>query len=63
MGYIANAGGLADADFVAAGRYEVEVAGERIPAEVSLKPFYDPTNRRVKDVAESQKAALVARLL
>ena len=53
MGYIANAGGLADAAFVAAGRYEVEVAGERIPAEVSLKPFYDPTNRRVKDVANS----------
>jgi glycine cleavage system aminomethyltransferase T len=52
MGYIANAGGPADASFVATGRYEVEVAGERIPAEVSLKPFYDPTNRRVKDVAD-----------
>ena len=31
----------------------MEVAGERIPAEVSLKPFYYPTNRRVKDVADS----------
>jgi glycine cleavage system aminomethyltransferase T len=53
MGYIESADGLVDAAFVAAGRYEVEVAGERIPAEVSLKPFYDPTNRRVKDVADS----------
>jgi glycine/D-amino acid oxidase-like deaminating enzyme len=53
MGYIVNAGGLADAPFVTGGRYEVEVAGERIAAEVSLKPFYDPTNRRVTDVANS----------
>lgn len=53
MGYIVNAGGLADAAFVTGGRYEVEVAGERIAAEVSLKPFYDPTNRRVTDVANS----------
>jgi hypothetical protein len=30
-----------DAASVNAGRYEIEVAGERIPATVSLKPFYD----------------------
>ena len=53
MGYIANLGGPADAAFVAAGRYEVEIAGERIPAQASLTPFYDPANRRVKDVAAS----------
>ena len=29
------------------GRYEIEVAGERIPAEATLKPFYDPTGARI----------------
>ena len=51
MGYIANAGGLAAPDWVKAGRYELEIAGERFPAEVSLAPFYDPKSSRVKDVA------------
>ena len=35
-------------DFVTDGQYELEVAGERVAAEVSLHPFYDPTNARVK---------------
>jgi 4-methylaminobutanoate oxidase (formaldehyde-forming) len=50
LGYVENRGGRVDADFVASGRYEVEVAGERVPAEASLRPFYDPTSRRVKDM-------------
>jgi 4-methylaminobutanoate oxidase (formaldehyde-forming) len=33
---------------VNAGRYEIEVAGERIPATVSLKPFYDSSGQRVR---------------
>jgi 4-methylaminobutanoate oxidase (formaldehyde-forming) len=36
------------AEWVLAGSYELEVAGERAPAEVSLQPLYDPTNARVK---------------
>lgn len=28
--------------------YEIEVAGKRIPAHVSLKPFYDPSSERVR---------------
>ncbi len=36
------------ADFVTAGSYQLEVGGERVTAEVSLRPFYDPTNARVK---------------
>ena len=28
--------------------YEVEVAAERVPARVSLQPFYDPASERVK---------------
>jgi glycine cleavage system T protein len=48
MGYIECASGLADADFVRGGRYEIEVAGERLAAEVQLRGFYDPNNLRVK---------------
>jgi glycine cleavage system aminomethyltransferase T/glycine/D-amino acid oxidase-like deaminating enzyme len=48
MGYIENHGAVVDADFVLSGRYEIEVACERIPAEVTLRPFYDPSGHRVK---------------
>ncbi len=49
MGYVsAPAGALADRDFVLSGTYEVEVAGERVPARVSLSPWYDPTSARVR---------------
>jgi 4-methylaminobutanoate oxidase (formaldehyde-forming) len=30
------------------GAWEVDVAGKRTPAVVSLKPFYDPDNARIK---------------
>ncbi|MBV8876906.1 MAG: hypothetical protein JO158_04300 [Gammaproteobacteria bacterium] len=36
------------AEWINAGRYEVEVADERIAARVSLRPFYDPASERVK---------------
>lgn len=36
------------AERLAAGRFAVEVAGERVPAELSLRPFYDPTGARVR---------------
>jgi 4-methylaminobutanoate oxidase (formaldehyde-forming) len=29
-------------------RYEIEIAGERFEAEVSLKPMYDPKAERVR---------------
>ncbi len=48
MGYIERLDGLADADFVRGGRYEIEVAGERFAADVQLSSFYDPSNLRVK---------------
>ena len=47
LGYVRNPAGVT-ADWVLAGTYELEVAGERVPAEVSLRPFHDPTNSRVK---------------
>ena len=36
------------ADSITSGTYEPEVATERVPCTVSLKPLYDPTNSRVK---------------
>ncbi|HXI68473.1 MAG TPA: FAD-dependent oxidoreductase, partial [Steroidobacteraceae bacterium] len=48
LGYVASGGARAGAEWIAAGRYEVEVADERIPARVSLRPFYDPASERVK---------------
>ncbi|MBM3599857.1 MAG: FAD-dependent oxidoreductase [Alphaproteobacteria bacterium] len=47
MGYLRHDAGV-DEDFVGAGRFEIEVAGERYAAQASLKPFYDPTSVRVK---------------
>lgn len=37
-----------DEDFVRAGRWDIEIAGCRYPAQVSLKPLYDPVMQRVK---------------
>lgn len=36
------------ADFIKAGRFEIEVATKRIPARASLRPFYDPKSERVR---------------
>ena len=47
LGYIRNRDGV-DPDFVNAGRYEIEVAGERMPATASLRPMYDPKSERVR---------------
>ena len=34
--------------YVDAGSWEVDIAGTRYPATVSLRPLYDPTSARVK---------------
>jgi sarcosine dehydrogenase len=47
LGYVRNPTGL-DVDYVRAGRYELVVANERLPAAVQLEPLYDPQNLRVK---------------
>ena len=46
-GYVRDPAGV-DRDHVLAGRYELEVAGERVPAEVFLDPPYDPKDERVR---------------
>ena len=47
MGYVEHKGGV-DKAYLEAGSFEVDIAGERVPAEASLRPFYDPTSARVK---------------
>lgn len=47
MGYVRNAQGVTR-DHVREGRYELEVAGERVPAEAHLAPLYDPKMDKVK---------------
>ena len=46
-GYVRRDAGV-DRAFVLSGRYELEIAGERFPAEVSLSAFYDPSGERIK---------------
>lgn len=46
LGYVPCAG-EAEGD-VLSSDYEIEVAGERFPADVSLKPMYDPKAERVR---------------
>ena len=47
MGYV-RANEAIDRDYVLNGTYELEVATERVPAEVTLSPLYDPTMDRVR---------------
>jgi 4-methylaminobutanoate oxidase (formaldehyde-forming) len=47
LGYVENEAGV-DADWITGGRYEVEIACERYPARVSLRPLYDPKGERVR---------------
>ncbi len=47
MGYVRHEAGV-DPEFVAAGKWEIEVGLKRYPARASLKPMYDPTSARMK---------------
>ena len=46
-GYVRNSDGV-DPTFVLSGEYQLEIAGERRPATVSLSPFYDPKGERLR---------------
>ncbi len=46
-GYVRRASGV-DRDFVLSGRYELEVAGERVAAEVHLDPLHDPQGTKIR---------------
>ena len=48
LGYVKRHRGVADTDWLKAASYEIDVAGERHPATMSLRPPYDPASERVK---------------
>ena len=47
LGYIDIPPG-AGLEELAAGPFEIEVAGARVPADASVQPMYDPQNRRIR---------------
>ncbi|MEM7226563.1 MAG: FAD-dependent oxidoreductase [Pseudomonadota bacterium] len=47
LGYVNGPDGVGK-DYIEAGRYEIEVACERFPAQASLRPLYDPKSERVR---------------
>jgi sarcosine dehydrogenase len=46
-GYVREAGGVAE-DWMKTGRYELEVASERVPCKIHVTALYDPLNARIK---------------
>ena len=49
LGYLRDPdGGAVTREFVAAGRYQVNVGGSCYPATVTLRPPFDPDNTRVR---------------
>ncbi len=47
MGYVSHPGGVTP-ELIANAKFEIEVAGRKVRAEASLKPFHDPTSARMK---------------
>jgi heterotetrameric sarcosine oxidase gamma subunit len=47
MGYVACTAG-APAESLLAARYEIDIAGTRIPARAALRPWHDPAGRRLR---------------
>jgi 4-methylaminobutanoate oxidase (formaldehyde-forming) len=48
VGPVHNHGEVVTPDYIKSGRYEIDIAGERYPAKVSLRPMYDPKLERVR---------------
>jgi 4-methylaminobutanoate oxidase (formaldehyde-forming) len=48
LGIVSRADGAADKAWIESGRYEIDLAGERYAAQVSLRAPYDPDGVRVK---------------
>ena len=46
-GYVREAGGVLE-DWMKTGRYELEVASERVPCKIHVTALYDPLNARIK---------------
>jgi glycine cleavage system aminomethyltransferase T len=48
LGYVANRAARADDAFVTGGRYQIDVAGTLVDAQVHLRAPYDPTSARTR---------------
>ena len=48
LGYVGRSEELLTPEWLLAGSYEIEVATQRVPARVSLRPLYDPEGARVR---------------
>jgi len=46
--FMIDAGVSINGDYIAEGKWEVEIAGKIYPAEVSLRPLYDPEMKKIK---------------
>lgn len=47
LGYVRRAEGVAE-EFLASGTWELEVASERVPAQIHLAPLYDPKGEKIR---------------
>ena len=47
LGTVEVQGGVS-AEWIRSGRFEIEIAGRRVTAKASLRPFYDPAGKRVR---------------
>ncbi|GIU99018.1 MAG: hypothetical protein KatS3mg014_0634 [Actinomycetota bacterium] len=48
LGWVERRDGEATDAWLAEGSYEVEIAWERVPATLHLRPAYDPTGSRLR---------------
>ncbi len=46
LGYVTAPAPGTDRSWYTSGRYEIEIACEKVPARASLRPFYDPASQR-----------------
>ncbi|MCA9996497.1 MAG: aminomethyltransferase family protein, partial [Anaerolineales bacterium] len=46
--FMIEAGDAITAVYIAQGKWEIDIAGKLYPAEVSLRPFYDPQMKKIK---------------
>ncbi|BDD91389.1 FAD-dependent oxidoreductase [Pandoraea sp. NE5] len=47
LAYLTNPNGVVSAEYVESGRYQVDLAGDRLDARVQLRALYDPKGERV----------------
>ena len=47
LGYVKSSE-VINQEYIHSGSYEIEIAGEKVRARISLKPMYDPKSMRVK---------------